>query len=372
MLAGLASRQTSRRLSEVMIPLADLQDVGERYAPSVLREYFLYNGFNGSSQPMTVNIASSDLEFPYRELRVSKLYFLKKIWLLNVPAFQISLIVAAILLGSQPVDLDPVTLQYSVENFLPKHPSLVVLTYGFLATVLGELIGCYSLTPSNKRSLNPPLKLIFWLSGLINRSSIIFDLLAFVTIFKFSQVLTFVSLPLWLVGSVITFLVPLRTSVSLIRGRGGFFSITAWDGPQPVDLAADSSRDAIPNSVAQAVTSGSNFSLLYMVVHACAIADWQLLYMQLLADHCTVPDQTDLILVNSAKSYGVLLGYTLLLMPIKVFFVYDYGMSPLVFGSIIVSSVAAILSCMLNVLPLNRKSVNALMDELDAQDEGNV
>jgi hypothetical protein len=94
--------------------------------------------------------------------------------------------------------------------------------------------------------------------------------------------------------------------------------------------------------------------------------------MQLLADHCTVPDQTDLILVNSAKSYGVLLGYTLLLMPIKVFFVYDYGMSPMVFGSIIVSSVAAILSCMLNVLPLNRKSVNALMDELDAQDEGNV
>lgn len=327
-------------MSDRLIPLEELQDIGERYSPRVLREYFHYNWFSGSP---AYHIGEHTYpEFSYEELPARKLRFVKSMMMFNIPTYWITIIFGSLLFASDRCKLGT--------------PSIVVFGYGILASVVAECAAVLSLT----RNFSTLSKFHLF-SSILGKFTAILQTCSIITIFSNSSPLTLISSPIVLIG-IILVVIQIKEVSGLIARR-----IIWGEIPTPVDLVASRTRisqtNPIPETVRSAVASPSTFPQLHKIIRTASVCGWEGLYHVLLSSHCAVPDQSELILISSIKSYLTCLGFSLLLLPVKVFYIYDYEMSSIVVASIVLSVLHSFTTCLLNVIPQNPKSVIDIIEQ---------
>lgn len=316
------------RPQDVLLPLEELQAIGERYSPHVLRQYF-----QSSTGASAGGIASPT---QIEGISIEKLNVFRKSLLLNVPSLWIGCLGGALAFGAQPEWTgltNPITYESTINSIHPNRLSAIFFLYGLLASVVGELICVYSL-----RNRCTVFEIVFFgLGGLLNRVAYIFDAITFVVFVKAAPQLALVGAPMWFLGACLL-LVQLRMYCALLRSND-HFSVVAeerWIHTSRVPT------DAGPE----------NPIILSKVTEACSVFDYNLLYSVLTKRCVPIFMQADLVVASSCKAHFSCLNYHLLLFPVKVFFLADYGNNVFVFLSIFFGIFSSLLNCVANTVSL--------------------
>ena len=310
-------------MEEVTVPLQQLQDIGERYSPQVLRSFFLARPVIGqqiSSFPEVFDLPSSN--------RIRNLL----VW--SQVVYLVSLFAGVLL--------------------YPHIAGVSMLITGSSISILSEMISIYHL---RKWSW---IAIIWTISGILNRLCQIFHFLSFISIASSVWQLALIGLApfsacaLWI-------LLQIRTVVSLFRSND-YFRITNWtkvSASEPWSLAARSEADMVPDAVLRASSCPPNHEEITKLAHAAIVFEFNGLYLTILKHFSPISIQTDLVLISSAKALGLMLGFQLLTVPVQVFYVYDVDQTDsVVLASMVLSIAAAMLSCILNVIPTHRRDIS--------------
>jgi len=334
--------------NDVLLPLEQLQDIGERYSPRVLRQFF----------QSTDSASIEEDSIAVKEISDEKLNFIRKTFILNVPPLWIGCIAGSIVFASQS-DWnglqDPTTFEATIQSVFPNLTSTILLAYGLSASLIAEIV-CV-LSCREKSSLFDIF--FFFFGGLLSRIAIVLDALSFVLILKAAPQLAFVASPVWVFGSLLFFYVQIRTLFTLIRKD--YFSVVNEERwffntripPPAVSFFATNNDHQIDLS-SSAVSCPANHVLLRTVTQAASVFDFALLYSVLLKNFVPVSLQADLVITGSCKAHHCCLNHHLILVPLKYFFLADYGINAMVVLSILVSVLASVLSCVAHVVPVHR------------------
>ena len=356
-------------MAEISLPLEELQDIGERYSPHVLRAFFLSNGIASETNTGNNEIHFGRVfSFP---LSSEKLNRVKRIMILTVPAYLVCTIAGALAFASQANTWDDITdmaLQETVvEAALPSILGSVLGGYAVISSTIFELICAFLISGFRYRSI---FHLIAWISGIASIALFVTNCYSLVVIAKAAPKLALIGLAPYLAGlGLISFALPVRTIIALSlsdnyeltsncfysffrrrTGRSVSTSLTA--------ASRDGQETQLPPELDHAVNCPPNHALLRRVAHACVALDWNLLFAIFTKRYLPFSIQTDLILAASVKGYVSMLSYQLLLLPVYVFFLYDVGNNLLVYASLVLSLVAAASGFIINVVPIYRSSIH--------------
>ena len=197
MLQGLLPTRPSASSADTSIALEELQDVGERYSPRVLREYFLFNGFRGRR----FHIGPSSIpDFHFSEISDSQLTQVRKSISLVVPAYWLMVLAGSVLFACTVVPGldDPTRQAEAIATANPPLLTLVLLTLALIATTGAELFTVLRITSIKQCIRFQPV--LHWMSGSTGRVSVVLDLISLVLIAKVSSALLYVGLSVWILG----------------------------------------------------------------------------------------------------------------------------------------------------------------------------
>ena len=351
--------------SEVTIPLAELQDIGERFAPEVLRSFFISHGVGRrDSTPETGQ--ELDLEIP-REISSQRLKKIKRIMLVTVPAFLVCSIAAAIAFSAQSETWDNIhdpVLQFdTVACALPKTTASVLAIYAIASSVVGELVASYFTRFKGHWFVST----LGFFSGLCSRSLFVATCLSIVILLKAAPKLSIIAIaPLFAGIGYLGILLPVRTLVAIAFSDNfaithspfSLFHTVPASALQSVNLAAVRSSSTIPADLERLAACPSNHLDLRRIAHASIVFDWKFLFSKLLKNFIPFSIQTDVLLAASVKSYFAILAYHLLMLPIYAFFLYDIGPNPVIAISGGLSVASAVLTFVIDVIPINRRTIS--------------
>jgi hypothetical protein len=367
-------------MDEPTVPLAELQDIGERYAPTVLRSFFLSNQFRF---PHSVRVNSiSDLEALIPgTVETNALQKIQRTMILTVPAYILCLIAGAIAFASQADTweniMDPVFQYRAVSQAIPSTTASVLMGYAVVSSVFSEFIACVQLPVPRVLSWNFFIYLVGLLSGTCSRALLAGNALSLVLIMKATPKLALVGLAPFGIGlGFLGVFLLIRTLIAMIA-RDNFEIINdPWlvftrINPSvlfPVALSAqqrfdegESSPCPCPDSLGvidRAANCPPNFLEIRRIVHAAIVFEWNMFYAIALKNIVPFAIQADLVLASSLRMFLGILGYQVPLLPIYVFFLYDVGPSPLVQTSLVLTIVASVFTCILYSFPVYKRTVN--------------
>ena len=354
------------------VPLEELQEIGDRYSPRVLRSFLRSNGFVRRSDFFHIGDDAS-LDISVRPLEPAKANLVSRLIMLTATPMILCAVFGSLAFFSHEStwdNVDDLTQQYAV--VMAAAPGLVatiLFTYGLVSSVAGEVIACIAVREKKISVFHTVFALI---GGIFSRLSILLDCAALVIVVKGSPSLALVGSPAWIGGLGLGLVfVPIRTFISLLR-KDFFeitsFSITGSKAAVAVSLAAPASprhqHYRLSESLNGAVSTPENHLQIRRICHAAIVFDWNCLASILVKDFASIPLQTDLLLMSSVKAYFLSLSHQLLLLPVKVFFIYDVAPNVLVVASVAVTVVAVVLACVRNAVPLH--STSTVDDILDS------
>ena len=356
-------------MTDLSVPLEELQDIGERYSSHVLRSFFRSNGMGSGdrstlasqmsfAQPFSVFISSETLQR------------IQRILLLTVPAFLVCIIAGTIAFAAQPNtwdDIDDPTVQETVvEAALPSTLSTVLSLYAITSSIVFELVCSYLVC--GWRLIRSIRGLIALISGFASRLLLVANYLSLVVIAKAAPKLALIGLAPYGFGlGVLSISLPVRVLIGLgVADNYEFTDSLAWllhrktARSSPVALAAVSREGDLhlPPELEHAASCPENQSLLRRVVHACIVFEWNFQTLIFVKKFLPFSIQTDLVLANSLKGYLTILTYHLLLVPMHVYFLYDVGNNLLVRAALVLSLVAAATTFVSNVVPTYRRTIH--------------
>lgn len=356
--------------SEVTVPLEQLQDIGERYSPQVLREFFLTNGFSNRPPIERFLVDSSVLvQLDPQPVSLSTLRIIKRILLFTVPVYLVCALVGAIAFSGQSntwEEISDPTRTYDVLSTvaIPDQLAIIFLIYAIVSTIAAEVVTLILLRKGIKNNVFSII--VGFLSGIIARVSVVLELLAIVIILKAAPKLLIIAAAPYLILTI-SLLVQIRVLVSLAVGDN--FDIInsrnwlSFERASPVQIQSFTasntpSETVIPESIIRAASCPTNHVSLLRVTHASIIFDYTALSTLLFRVYASVPLQTDLLLASNYKSLVLMLTYQLLLVPIKAFLLYDFGPSPIVIASVAAAVLNSMVTCVLNVVPNHKRSIH--------------
>jgi len=371
----------TRASRDRLIPLEDLQAIGDRYAPRVLRDFFANNGIDhlnssgGGSLDWHVADGSTFEEIQIGHqlvgISVSSIALLKRILLISIICNFVFIWIGALGFAFFSPEIwldlsDPIKIEEAIRDAVPSPMSSWFLVIAALIPLLLEIFACMQIITWKFFSFSK--KIIYAGSSFLEHSSGILGLLAIVILAKSAPTITEF-------GFVIFFLeifffaifIPIRTIFSLYR-RSDFFDITnlhSWVKSAvavlPPDLSAspESSGEMVelPESVFASVSSAPTGAQILKLAHASTVTNHSLLAQLLLHHHSSIPIQTELVLKNSTYGYFSCLSIQIISVPIKIFFLLDYGWNWVVLFSVICQCMAGLVRFITTIFPLSPKSV---------------
>jgi len=358
------TRSSAYMNPEVTVPLAELQDIGERYLPEVLRQFFISHGV-GMGQIIDQSNFAIDLDIP-TDISSDRLKKIKRLMLVTVPAFLVCSIAGAVAFASQAgtwdlID-DPVFQYDTVVSATPSTVAAVLSIYAISSSLVSELIATYLASYTGHWCLSS----LALLSGIFSRTLFVGNCLSAILLLKAAPKLFFIGIAPFVVGiGYLGILLPIRTLVALAindnfeitRNPLSMFKSVPSAALQPINLTAVRSTSIIPSDLERAASCPSNHLEIRRITHACVVFDWNFLFSKLLKNFLPFSIQSGLVLAASVKSYFGMLGYQLLLVPIYVFFIYDVCPNPIVIAAAGLSLASALLTCAMNVIPNNRQTI---------------
>ena len=313
--------------TETSLPLEELQEMGDRYSPRVLREYFLHNGYGHVRRPV------DDMVLPeIKLLSLEELLRVRQLLVAGILSCQIGLVVGVVLFAFFSVEvwkriLDPVDQPSVVAAAAPGWFASTVLMAGLLASFWMEFSAAVKLAGVWEEMLLQKKKFIRFFSlavaAALGRVAVVVDVLALVIIGQTSGGLLFMGSSMGLLLLLLTVGVQFALVVGLIRNRGG--------GALPTPLLPGGGTSTTSNS--DYLEIPPNHTLLSQVIRAAHLAHFRLLSAILMEQCCPLPLQAELVLGASVTSFASCLGIHLLLLPVKVFFLLDFGPNPIVWLS---------------------------------------
>ena len=320
----------------VLLPLEELQALGERYSPRVLRQFF--QAADSETTPEIDEI---------KEISNQKLNFIRKSILLNVPSLWVCSLAGALAFAGQPEWTglqNPTTFESTIESIFPDPTCCILFIYAFLSSILGECISLFSLRCSHGSCSLFQLSL-FTMASLLSRTAFIFDVISFVIIAKSAPELSVVGSPMWFMA-VCILLLQVRTLLSLFQRK--YFCVVDTNPPPPLPARLLASGAPDENNLV-ALNIPENHVLIASLTQACAVLDYSLLYYVLMKSFVPLPLQPDLFITASCKSHWSCLSHHLLLVPVKYFFLADYGWNFCVVFSLCVSVASSLFACIAHV-----------------------
>ena len=362
-------RQT-RQDGDKFFFLEDLQDIGERYSWTVLGDFFASRGIGGTREQRPPNESSRlDCLDDYVTVSESKIAFVEKLVIWNYLVFQLCLIVSVISFWfsscwSDPRRTDPVRKSQWIEIAVPSSLVVYILVFSITLGLLGEIFACMQIIENKINLFSRWRKKNFMIlaSSVLAQISLVMDVMsALVFVRSGAGLLVFVSGSFFLIYMILMLLlVPLRVFVFgsqfLAPGVGSTychrFAAIPWrcrsDSRNCTDVRITRVTDEDPDRA----------EILLNVSFACIAVNWRLLDSVIASHFGTL--QSMFIQQTIMTNYLSCFSYQLLQVPLKIFFLLDYGYNVIVMVSVPLSILSALIVCLTNVFPLsslNRENV---------------
>ena len=357
-------------MNEIEVPLQELQEIGDRYSPRVLRSFLRSNGFIRRTDFFHIGDEVS-VELSVKELPLRTISTIRRLMIFTATPMMICCLAGTLAFSSQPhtwENVSDLTAQYdTVMAAMPDRVPTVLFVYAVVSSVIGELVASFAL-PTQERFTG--LALLGLIAGFATRLAAILDCIALVIIYKATPQLALIGSPAWAAGiGMGLILVPLRTLIALVRKDHFEITNLSISGTKPapaVSLAAPLSprrqQYRISDEMARAVSSPPNHLGIRRVCHAALVFDWHYVSSLIVREFAPIPLQTDLLLMASTKAYFLTLGHQLLVLPVKAFFAYDVAPNFFVLASIAATTLSFVLTCTVNAVPLHKDSIDDLLD----------
>lgn len=332
--------------------LEHLQDIGDRYSPKVFRDYFLTQTARRPAGPTPSTLSQY---INVSECELTKLHHFLQF---NVINFILSVYIGAILFlfstcWFTETAIDPVRSHERIANGLPNMISIVLVFYGFVISIVSETyLGRRFFNKFDSRSI------FLTASSVFTQASFIIDLLAAVVLVRCAdRLFVYVTSCALLIQIVfIGLIVPLSGAALLTRTA--FSTVTLvpamaarrWEGGSE----DDEDNVCVENQfLARATTLSSlNVEQLQRLAFMSVANRWRLFSYIICSRLGSVCMEFPLILQNDVLGYMNCFTYQMILIPLKIFFLLDYGFNSLVFVSVPLSFLSSLLVCITNVFPL--------------------
>jgi hypothetical protein len=348
-----------------LIPLEDLQAIGERYAPRVLREYFSSNGFDSLTDEGDVAFDVSRYEnvtigYDLLEIDLENLKKLRRYLIVSCICFTLLLVVSVLIFIIQcPVTDDPIDLPTVIGDSVPRGLCLYIGILGIFGSLYMEIFACmHYLT---WKYLSKIRRFILFSLSFFGRTGSILDFMAFTVIVKSAPKMAQMGCLVFFIQIVIFGLIlPIRALLSIIRpsdfsGRGNpcvprdLIAATSPDEPPPVSL---------PPKILDAVTCRRPTDTgILKLVNFSSITGHYLVHHILIQSYSSIPMQTDSMVKSYTFGYFSCLSYQLMIIPVKIFFILDYGWNWVVAVSGLIGLFVGALNFLTTVFPLQPDNV---------------
>lgn len=325
--------------------LEDLQDLGDRYSPSVLGRFIASHGLLLSTfrRQHRYSILSD-----YTTLPDSAVEKLTNIFMMNAMNFSISVFVSIILFGfssSWDSPVDPTTLAMLIRNAQPSGWCIAIAANAIVFSVSSEVYSCVSAIAI--REIFVVRKVLLLVTSVLSQISTVTDILSMVVMFHTAKSLLFIaSFAVGIQIVVFGILLPLKSIFDIRKKLDGRFD------QYPRFTAPGNECDV------RGIGVQSNSGCLRSLAFGCVVFNWRLLDDLIRSRLGSVPMEGALLLQTIVIEYFRCYSYQLIWIPLKVFFLLDYGFSNIVLVSITVSVLNIFLGCLTNVFPINSNIIN--------------
>jgi len=346
--------RTSHHRDETFFYLEDLQDLGERYLPSVLNEFFTNRGF-GQVARTRQQLAFLD---EYIAPIESQLVLLKRLLFGYFITYNCLLIFATVTFWfsscwNREDTIDPIHSKERIEAGLPSIATVLVVICTIVSGFVAEIYTCTGIVANPKDIFSCKKNYLIMVSSLMSQTSAVMDVMSMVVLIRGSgsHLLLFVSSSVFLVYVILMgVMVPLRilmndplttTATSTLNGTTRFSAI-GW--PE------SSSR----RQCERATNIDPNTNFLLSISFGSVALNWRLLDALVRTRLGNILSESAFLLQSIVMGYLSCFSFQLIQIPLKVFFLLDYGYNEIVFYSIPFTLVGTLLVCLTNVFPLEQ------------------
>ena len=328
--------------------LEDLQDLGDRYSPSVLGEFIATHGLSSTLRRHQRQIPATLSD--YISLPDTEVVVLKRVLMLNLVNFSLSVFYSAFLFAMSPFwdsPVDPTTLGEWIGNAQPSGMCIAGVVYAILMSVLSEIYSCLKLITI--RQFFSPSNMMLLTTSLISQTSTAADMMSLVILVRASKSLGYIA-SFALVIQVVVFGISLPLKGLLhLRGKfdGGIEQYPRYTAPGH-------------ECFVRGVSVQKNSDCLRSLAVGSVVCNWRLLDELIRSKLGSVPMEWTLLLQTIVIGYFRCFSFQLIWIPLKIFFLLDYGVNNIVLVSVPLSVFTIFLVCLTNVFPFPRSDLGRI------------